>query len=54
MLNLWDIPAIDQHGHNLLTPEAAVKDSDLTVKEAESVAVAILSENARRLYLLKD
>lgn len=34
--------------------EAAVKDSDLTVKQAESVAVAILSENARRLYLLKD
>lgn len=23
MLNLWDIPAIDQHAHNLLTPEAA-------------------------------
>lgn len=30
---------------------AAVKDSDLTTKEAESVAVAILAENARHLYL---
>jgi hypothetical protein len=31
--------------------ESAVKDSDLTFKEAESIAVAILAENARRLYL---
>jgi hypothetical protein len=30
--------------------DEAIKDSDLTAKEAESVATAILSENARTLY----
>ena len=33
--------------------DEAVKDSDLTVKEAESVARAILSENARTLHFNK-
>jgi predicted TIM-barrel fold metal-dependent hydrolase len=33
--------------------DKAVKDSDLTVKEAESVARAILSENARTLHFNK-
>ena len=53
MINLWTITAIDQHAHNLLTPEAAAKaiqDGDLTAKEAESVAMGILCDNARVLY----
>lgn len=30
--------------------EEAVKDSDLTVREAEEIAVAVLRENASKLY----